>query len=363
MDRLFLTFIIPVYKVKYNQLEKCIKSILEQNYSSEFYEILIIDDGSPDECPEICEKYATSYENVRVLHQKNQGLSVVRNNGIKNARGEWIAFVDGDDWVEPDFVEFAARSVSEVPRDSDILIWDGYSETQRASSPIQFMNISTPEINTYSGATKEILIDRIIPRYVNAKDINRCTDIGVTWGRIYRRDFLIQNQVENIPGLRVMQDSVFNLWAFEAARHICYQYKPLYHYSMYDESISKKYDSKASIEMLKLHGYLRDYIKQCHDTEEYWQRLYIRTVRLLVKCMAKDYANPSNHSSMKERVKKMSSDFDVPEFREALQECDCTGQDFKFIVIHFLLKHRLYSSAICVSKMFGMLRRIKNHVS
>lgn len=363
MEDYIITFIVPIYKVDYIQLRKCIESIIGQTGNRKLYEILLVDDGSPDECPKICEEYAKEYDNIHVIHQVNQGLSVVRNNGVKNARGEWVSFVDGDDWIEPDFVEFAVKALQSAPKESDILIWDGYSETQVGSMPIRFLDSDAEELRVYKGKDKEALMDRIIPRHVRPEDINRCTDIGITWGRIYRRSFLLDNHIENIPGLKVMQDSVFNLWAFEHARIVCYQYKPIYHYSMYDESISKKYDGNITNTMRELYGHFADFIRQCHNEEEYWQRLYIRTVRLLVKCLAKDYANPLNTASMADRVKKMKKDLSATEFQTALKRCDSRGQEFKFRVILFLLKNQMYRSAILMSQAFGTFRRMKNKVS
>lgn len=363
MEDCLITFIVPVYKIDKEQLIRCIESIRGQKGNKKNYEILLVDDGSPDDCPQICDKYAEKYENIRVLHQANQGLSVVRNHGVENAKGEWVAFVDGDDWIEPDFVSYAETSIKIAPEDSDIFIWDGFSETKNKTIPIQFMDSDDSDLHVYRGEDKEILIDRIIPLHVSKNDIKRCTDIGITWGRIYRRAFLLENKIENIPGLRVMQDSIFNLWAFEYARTICYQYKLIYHYSMYDESISKKYDGKIANTMKILYGHFATYIKKCHDTEEYWQRLYIRTVRLLVKCLAKDYANPLNKASFRKRVRKMSADLNAEEFQTALKNCKDNGQDIKFIVIHKLLKYRMYSLAIVVSQLFGSFRRLKSQVS
>ena len=358
-----ITFIVPVYKVNYKQLKKCINSILNQTEKREKYEVLMVDDGSPDECPAICDEYKKNYDNVHVIHQKNQGLSVVRNNGVSAALGKWITFVDGDDWIEPDFVKFAELSITRAPADVDIMIWDGYSETRNSSKPIKFMDNSDTSFCTFSGKKKELLIDRILPRYVRKEDIERCTDLGITWGRIYRRDFLIDNKIENVPGLRVMQDSVFNLWAFEYARTICYQYKPIYHYSMYDESISKKFDPEIAETMRTLYGYFSEYIKKCHNNDDYWQRLYIRTVRLLVKCLAKDYANPLNKDPLKKRKEKLKRDLNCIEFQTALKKCKYHGQELKFKIILFLLKHKMYTFSICASKLFGKIRRLKNTVS
>lgn len=94
-----LSIIIPVYKVE-KYLRKCLESCLKQNVSASEYEIICINDGSPDKCDEILQEYKSQYQNLKVITQDNQGLSMARNNGLKIAKGEYIWFVDSDDWIE-----------------------------------------------------------------------------------------------------------------------------------------------------------------------------------------------------------------------------------------------------------------------
>lgn len=102
----FVSIIVPVYKVPEQYLRKCIESTMTQTLKK--IEILLVDDGSPDQCGEICDEYAEKDKRIRVLHKKNGGLSSARNYGCKAAQGKWIMFVDGDDWIEPDMcVNFA----------------------------------------------------------------------------------------------------------------------------------------------------------------------------------------------------------------------------------------------------------------
>ena len=99
---LFISIIVPVYKVE-KYLEKCIQSILNQTYKE--FELLLVDDGSPDRCPELCDFYAAQYDNVIALHKSNGGLSDARNYGLKYAKGNFITFVDSDDYISPDYLE------------------------------------------------------------------------------------------------------------------------------------------------------------------------------------------------------------------------------------------------------------------
>lgn len=100
-----ISVIVPVYKVE-PYLNRCVDSILEQTFSD--LELILVDDGSPDSCPAICDTYASSDPRVVVIHQENGGLSAARNAGIEwaldNSNSEWLSFIDSDDWVQPDFL-------------------------------------------------------------------------------------------------------------------------------------------------------------------------------------------------------------------------------------------------------------------
>lgn len=120
-----ISIIVPVYKVE-QYLERCVNSLTNQTYKN--IEIILVDDGSPDQCPQMCDNYANSDSRIKVIHKKNGGLSDARNAGLDAATGEYIAFVDSDDWVEPDFIE--QLYVNAKKEDADIsiigctLVWD-----------------------------------------------------------------------------------------------------------------------------------------------------------------------------------------------------------------------------------------------
>ena len=97
-----ISVIVPIYRVE-KFLPQCIESILNQTFTD--FELILVDDGSPDCCGEICDAAAKQDARVRVIHQANQGLSAARNAGIETARGAWLSFVDADDFVAPNFLE------------------------------------------------------------------------------------------------------------------------------------------------------------------------------------------------------------------------------------------------------------------
>ena len=105
-----LSIVVPIYKVE-SYLRKCVDSLLAQDLSKEDYEIILVDDGSPDRCGDICDEYASKYGNIRVIHRKNGGLSAARNSGIKVAQGKYIQFVDSDDYLEPNVLKALAEKM------------------------------------------------------------------------------------------------------------------------------------------------------------------------------------------------------------------------------------------------------------
>lgn len=104
MEVIKLSFIVPIYGVE-QYLHKCVDSLLAQDIPSSEYEIILVDDGSPDACPQICDNYAEAHKNIRVVHRENGGLSAARNSGIKAAKGKYVCFVDSDDYWEPNVLK------------------------------------------------------------------------------------------------------------------------------------------------------------------------------------------------------------------------------------------------------------------
>lgn len=136
MNQPFVSFVVPVYGVE-PYLRECIESIMAQQSS---WELILVDDGSPDGCPQICDEYANKDERIRVIHQRNGGVSVARNTGLDMVRGEWIWFVDGDDYIETDVLSKIETEVKKYPRCDWVqmgmktLCDDGRIETQAINS-------------------------------------------------------------------------------------------------------------------------------------------------------------------------------------------------------------------------------------
>lgn len=123
-----LSIIVPVYKVE-QYLRKCVDSLLNQDLPKEEYEIILVDDGSPDDCPAICDEYVDAHDNVKIIHRENGGLSAARNSGIKVAQGKYVQFVDSDDYLEPNVLKTLVEKMD--ADDLDILRYNYQNVNER----------------------------------------------------------------------------------------------------------------------------------------------------------------------------------------------------------------------------------------
>ncbi len=143
-----ISIIVPVYNVE-KYLQECLDSVLAQTYKN--LEIILIDDGSTDNCPQICDDYAAKDKRIKVIHQKNQGVSAARNAGLKMAKGEYIGFVDSDDYIKPDMYEYLYQLISKDNADMAMCNMC-QTDTFRSSDPIEkdYLFISAKDIFNYS---------------------------------------------------------------------------------------------------------------------------------------------------------------------------------------------------------------------
>ena len=170
-EKPLLSIIVPVYDVE-KYLQKCIDSILAQTLTD--FELILVEDGSPDNCPALCDAAAAKDARIRVIHQKNGGLSAARNAGLDVARGEWIGFVDSDDYIAPEMYETLYKAVQSTG--ADLALCD-YAEVDETGALCPPMHISLAE-QVFTG--RELL--------KNATD----TMIQPAWNKLYRRAIFAQ---------------------------------------------------------------------------------------------------------------------------------------------------------------------------
>lgn len=218
----FFSIIVPIYKIPDDYLRNCLDSIINQTFKD--YELILVDDESPDNCGKICDEYRHMYDNIQVLHQKNQGVSVARNNGMLMAKGEWIVFVDGDDWLENNYLETFYNMIKDT--EADIYISSCFINYANAQVINPFF---CEEELVFEEENKDRAILQFLCKNIYNDNLGTA-DVGAPWAKVYRRKFLIENDLVFNPELLRMQDNIFNLYAFQYANKIFYKNIPIYHY-------------------------------------------------------------------------------------------------------------------------------------
>ena len=166
-EKLNISVIVPIYNVE-PYLRRCVDSLLRQSYAD--FELILVDDGSPDNCGSICDEYAAVDSRVRVIHKPNGGLSDARNAGLEIAQGEYIAFVDSDDWVAKDYLERLMAALTDTG--ADICECDVFKTSGEETSSGQ----GSPVVYETAEALVQLIHDGVFRQHV--------------WNKLYRREVI-----------------------------------------------------------------------------------------------------------------------------------------------------------------------------
>lgn len=215
-----ISVIVPVYNVE-KYIEECINSILCQTYQN--FELILVDDGSKDRSGEICDEYANKDERIIVIHKENEGLSKTRNKGIEIAKGEYISFIDSDDYVEKDFLEVLYKLIKE---NNALVAQCGYvttGENRQEDNSIQI----------YTG--KQMIVDIYTILWIPNT---------VVWNKLYKTELVKNNKFKES---KIHEDEFFSWKIFYKVDKVPVTKRQLYNYRKVEQSITNK---KYSIERL-----------------------------------------------------------------------------------------------------------------
>ena len=258
-EKALISLIIPVYKVE-KYLEKCIQSVINQTYEN--LQIILVDDGSPDNCGKICDEYAKKDHRIEVIHKSNGGLSDARNKGLEIAKGEYIGFVDSDDYIEADMYEVLYNLLKQY--NADVSICNFYTVSQ---GKISIKNADNG-INEYNRIEilKEILLDKNIQSYA--------------WNKLYKKELFDEIKY---PVGKKYEDIGTTFYLLEKCNKVVVTGKPEYYYinrqdsivnnvtettiTDYIELIMQRYDYIEE-NIKELSSYNKDYLKRILKTAE-----------------------------------------------------------------------------------------------
>lgn len=247
-----VSIIVPIYNAE-KTLHRCVNSILNQDYID--FELLLIDDGSKDSSGAICDEYAAKDARVRVIHKENSGVSASRNLALNEAKGEYLQFLDADDWITPNATRLLVESA--VLNGCDMVISDFYRVIGERLS--------------HKGSIDE---DGVLTReeFANLMMENPADFYyGVLWNKLYSRAIIEKNQLRMDPKISWCEDFMFNLEYIRHCENIFVLQVPIYYYvktkgSLVSQGMSLTKTIKTKMMVLE---YYTDFYKQVLSEEEY----------------------------------------------------------------------------------------------
>lgn len=311
MDK--LSVIVPVYKVE-KYLPQSIESILNQTYKN--LEIILVDDGSPDHCGQMCEEYAKKDPRIRVIHKKNEGAPAARNDALAIATGDWLAYVDPDDWLETNAFELAMETAAR--EQSDIVIFNCCYEMSSGKSTVK-----QAFLEDFTVTDREFIYQLQLSALHRSftPGIHKWSQ-GFPWDKIYRMSRMREQNVLWPSDLQAHDDVVYTIYAFQAARKVSYLNRTLYHYRYNPNSIGNKYTpDRIKIEK-DLHRELLRIRETYGFNEEYDQAVYARFVYNMWHDLRRCFFHPENPASFRTKIGTLKECLNEEPFASAFSKID-----------------------------------------
>ena len=337
MEKDLISIIIPVYKVE-KFLEKCVNSVLEQTYKN--LEIILVDDGSPDNCPALCDELAKKDKRIKVIHKKNGGVSSARNMGLDEAKGKYVCFVDSDDYVEPTYaedlhdaitkndVQMAVCELFDVYEDKKILAFDlGKNLVFNVDNSNEFFDVFTQ------------------------------TNLSSPVNKMYLKE--IANKVKFNTSLKYGEDQIFNFNYYTYINSVAYINKPLYNYVANSGSFIKSHLKTITT----YHDVLFEHQKQFCETVKNEKLLGLLASQYCFDFIVSLYFIKLDHGK-KESKKYFKECFESGElkyFEEAISLMDTSSKKYKFA--QKFLKKKSFALCYLLSKAIYLKRKFKGELN
>lgn len=317
-----ISIIVPVYNVPQNSLEKCIDSLINQSYKN--IEIIIVDDGSSNDISSLCDSYKEKDNRIIVIHQENQGLCSARNTGFYHSSGDWITFVDGDDWIELDGLE---RINKKITSDSEVVCFGTIKEYKKSFFLYDFNDLFD-DCKMYDS---QFFLKKLFDFESNISDVT---------AKLYKKNFLQKNKIIHDVNIKQGVESFdYNFEVFSRAKKVFFIKEYIYHYTFNENSITMKQNSE-SINIL-LDGLTKMEkkvltLKNSEITKSFYRRVNYINVTTLIS----GFFNPNIKENFATRKEKAKEFLNKKIILEALK--NKYNIDFKRNLILFFATHNMY---------------------
>lgn len=236
MKNPLISVIVPVYKTE-QYLDRCVESIVNQTYQN--LELILVDDGSPDNCPQMCDKWGEKDDRIKVIHKENDGLANARNSGIEICTGDYVMFTDSDDYIELDMVEFLVDLA--IENDADVARCGFFVNPEDGDEYTEFSDFSKKLPNK-----DELIID------LTTSGLS-----GTAWNKLYKRDIIKSHLYDKADGCS--EDFMHNFRVYKDNPKAVFCDVPKYHYVIRNNSITNQLFTYGAFDIIRAKKAVIDY--------------------------------------------------------------------------------------------------------
>lgn len=330
-----MSIIVPIYNAE-KYLEYCLKSIEKQTLKN--IEVLLINDGSTDRSKKICEKICKQDNRFKLINKDNSGVSDSRNIGIKQAKAEYIMFVDADDWIEEKAAEISYNNIKKYK--ADICQFNYYFNSKDKETKREEFSQYIKEKNNNSYETLQCNV--ISYTYLKKNNIENFGRIRACWGKVFSKRFLEKNNLFFDISMTIHEDTEFLMRALKRMNKIIFVNEFLYHYRQNENSVTKSFDAKKWDKNIKVLQKIDKYRESAIDKKIMNDCIDILAFELLTSYLQYDIFNKNKKLKYKERKEELKKVISTEMYINILKNLKLKELTKNQKIIYLLMKSNCY---------------------
>lgn len=351
MNEKLISIIIPVYNTEL-YLEQCVQSLIGQTYRN--LELIFVDDGSTDRSLKILQSYAIGDKRIRVFARKNQGVSLARNFGLTQARGEYIAFLDSDDWLDVSALEKAVETAE--TENTDIVFWSYVREYPNRRKPVSILG---GEKRKWDKNNVDQLYRRLIGlTKEELREPQKIDSLVTIWGKLYRRQIVegihfLESDIIGSTG----EDLMYNVAVFSRITSAVYLPNTYSHYRKSNvTSITHSYKKNLVQKWKKQYELIREQLEQENQREIFFEALSNRIALGLIG-LGMSLVNDTT-LTMEEKKKELNRVLNMQQYKSAFEKLDLSYFSVQWKIFFLLAKQR---NSCMVYQLLAIMNRMRGH--
>ena len=349
-----ISVIVPVYNVE-KYIGSCLESIVNQTYRD--IEIIIVDDGSPDQSHLIYQKYADRDERIKVIKKVNAGVSEARNTGMEHASGEFVMFVDSDDWLEKDACEVLITA--QRKNNADLVVTDAYTviDGKKKTNRVFDNSFYSEDPDFIRQYERSCIGYGFNPRPAVKWNIS---GLGSPWNKLYAKRIIDKFNLHFDPYVKgIYDDNLFALHYLAHARSIQYVTHPIYNYRIVNFSLTQSYKANTLDISRRIFEKIREYIKSIDDEKAFETPFYNYVIRRFSAELGVYYFSDSNKKPRAAVFAELKENMRQEPYKSAIAKADTS----RMLTAHAVTcKIAKLHSPLLLWMMFRIRRKLKKRL-